>query len=584
MKHSSKLASAAATATVAAASLILSGCKLTEPAPFNPRGLQETNRAGASATPAPAKRPLPTTLESPFKEVNGRPTTKPGIDDNTGTPLGAEPTVRLGLQEIIQRVVANNGDVRVAGYTPAIDQTRVIEAEARFDPTFFSNFTLDRRASTEVFNTAGAGATTYALDGGLRQNLQSGGQAEVRYRTTLVDESNTGFASNGNPRYVNELTVQIQQPLLRDFGNEINRARISINRNNQKISLLDFRRQLEESIAETEQRYWELVQAEREVRITERLLQRSIDTADIIIRRGGDDVTRAQISQANSSIESRRTELIASRTRVRDLSDQLKRLMQDPSIATSSPTAVLPAVPPIDAPVTFEFDEVASQALENRLELGQQQFRVNNADIAAKVAKNNLLPQLNLNLQGTLAGSDTQWINAAGDQFSKVSGEFDDQANIGFQVALQFEIPIGNRAARAIYQRAMLQRMQAIEQYRSTIEQIMLDVRTAWRQVNSTWNQIGASRQARFAAADALAAVEMRQQQGEALTPNFVQLILDRQEVLAQTERQEAAAISNYNIAISRLELSKGTLLRYNNVLIEEESTPFVKTFGMYGR
>jgi len=63
-----------------------------------------------------------------------------------------------------------------------------------------------------------------------------------------------------------------------------------------------------------------------------------------------------------------------------------------------------------------------------------------------------------------------------------------------------------------------------------------------------------------------------------------VQLMLARQEVLAQTERQEAAAISNYNIAISRLELSKGTLLRYNNVLIEEESTPFVKTFGMYGR
>ena len=43
-------------------------------------------------------------------------------------------------------------------------------------------------------------------------------------------------------------------------------------------------------------------------------------------------------------------------------------------------------------------------------------------------------------------------------------------------------------------------------------------------------------------------------------------------------------SFSNYNIAISRLELSKGTLLRYNNVLIEEEATPFVKTFGTAGR
>ena len=119
---------------------------------------------------------------------------------------------------------------------------------------------------------------------------------------------------------------------------------------------------------------------------------------------------------------------------------------------------------------------------------------------------------------------------------------------------------------------------------RATFRAGRLEVRTAWRQVNSSWNQIGASRQARFAAADALAAVEMRREQGEALTPTFVQLILDRQEALAQAERQEASAISNYNIAISRLELSKGTLLRYNNVIIEEEQTPFVKTFGMYGR
>ena len=30
-------------------------------------------------------------------------------------------------------------DVKVAGYQPAIDETRVTEAEARFDPTFFTN-------------------------------------------------------------------------------------------------------------------------------------------------------------------------------------------------------------------------------------------------------------------------------------------------------------------------------------------------------------------------------------------------------------------------------------------------------------
>ncbi len=583
MKHSPQIAAPVIAAAVLAA-LSLAGCTLTEPAPFNPRGLQGSSRVAAEDVRPMPMRPLPTTLESPFLEKNGRPTTKPTINDNTGTPLGAEPTVRMSLQEIIQRTVANNGEVRVAGYTPAIDQTRVVEADARFDPTVFANASLEKRTSEEAFNSLGQGAVTTALEGGLRQNLQSGGQVELRYRNSITDEQG-GISTGGEePRFSNELILQLQQPLLRDFGNDINRARININRNNQKISVLEFRRQLEETVGETEQRYWELVQAEREVRIQERLLQRSIDTADIIVRRGGDDVTRAQISQANSSIESRRNELIAARTRVRDLSDQLKRLMQDPGMPTSSPTAVLPAVPPSEELVNFDFDEIAAQAYENRLEFGQQQFRVDNAEIASRVAKNNLLPQLNLNLTGGLQGVDSQWVGALGDQFSVTDGNVFEQQNTSFQVALQFEIPIGNRAARAIYQRAMLQRMQAIEQYRSLVEQVSLEVRTAWRAVNSSWNQIGASRQARFAAADALAAVEMRREQGEGLTPTFVQLILDRQEALAQAERQEASAISNYNINISRLELSKGTLLRYNNVIIEEEQTPFVKTFGMYGR
>ena len=54
-------------------------------------------------------------------------------------PLGNEPTVRLGLQEIVQRSVANSGEVRTAGFDPAIAETRVIKAQAHFDPVLFSN-------------------------------------------------------------------------------------------------------------------------------------------------------------------------------------------------------------------------------------------------------------------------------------------------------------------------------------------------------------------------------------------------------------------------------------------------------------
>jgi hypothetical protein len=85
-----------------------------------------------------------------------------------------------------------------------------------------------------------------------------------------------------------------------------------------------------------------------------------------------------------------------------------------------------------------------------------------------------------------------------------------------------------------------------------------------------------ATRQARFAQADALLALQQREDNGEALTPTFVQLKLDTQANLANAQRAESSALTNYNLAIVNLERTKGTLLRYNNILMEEATPEFV--------
>jgi outer membrane protein TolC len=130
----------------------------------------------------------------------------------------------------------------------------------------------------------------------------------------------------------NELALQLTQPLLRDFGVETNHARIEVARNNQRISLLDFRKQLETTVSEIEQVYWAQVQAMADVHIQEDLLNDTLATAELLFRRRTQDVTRVQISQANASVENRRAGLIRARARVRDLSDELKRRMNDPEI------------------------------------------------------------------------------------------------------------------------------------------------------------------------------------------------------------------------------------------------------------
>src|SRR2546421_1150556 len=292
-----------AAACIALALALAAGCSHHEDriAPFHPRALQQDEREASRGAPMRPTRPLPTTLESPFANNANGAATRPTVPPATGQAIGAdEPFVRIPLRDIIQRAVANSLDVKVAGYQPAIDETRVTEAEARFDPTFFTNFSyaVDRQLAPtpqNAFLQTGNEVVfrTYDMQVGVRQDLESGGKVELRYEPRYTRRS-PPFPIN--PFWTSELTLQITQPLLRDFGADVNRARITINKNNQRISLLDFRDALEKNLADIEEAYWNLVEAELDVRIFEELLSRTQTTGKILWERRNQDVGRVQIS------------------------------------------------------------------------------------------------------------------------------------------------------------------------------------------------------------------------------------------------------------------------------------------------
>ncbi|MBV8781455.1 MAG: TolC family protein, partial [Phycisphaerae bacterium] len=569
-----------ATLVSCVSSALIVGCASNEPPPFDLRKAGDHERLNESYPEARPMRPLPTTLESEFLPPNpdGTPARRPTTAPTTGPALDVQPVVRMTLQEIVHRAVANSLDVRVAGYNPAIDETRVTEAEARFDPSIFANATYERRNRPEAFPLiSGEGNVDSenigTLSGGIQQQLDSGGTISLGYTTTFTNINHITKANQSvspDPFYENDLSLQINQPLLQGFGADVNRARIVISRNTQKITLLDFRKQLEDTLNTIEKDYWQLAQAERDVQINEALLNETVHTAEVLLNRVGQDVTRVQLSQANASVETRRATLIRARAHVRDLSDELKRQMNDPDLPISGGVLILPANAPIEQALHFDKEDQIKSGLENRFELGQQQFRIDNAGQQLLVAKNLLQPQLNF--VGSV-GVD----GLAGDEGTAID-QLNHFGHISWTAGVQLSIPIGNRAARAAYARAQLQQQQAIDAYRQTIEQVTLDVSEALREVDTTWNELVQNRNARFAQTDVVEALNQREQGGEALTPTFVQLKLDTQERLADARRSENQALANYNIAIYKLEQAKGTLLRYNNVVMAEAPLPQLRT------
>ncbi len=314
----------------ACVSVALAGGCVSEPPPFQPRELQSSERIHSREVETREKRPLPTTLESPFLNIapDAPDPTSQINKATTGPSMETSRILRLPLQEVIHRAVANSLDIKVAGYTPAIDETRVTEAEARFDPVFYNNVQFQRTDRDGGLFSSG-NSKTVQNQVGVKQVMPSGGQVQLQQSTNWTDPNPTdvsnGFGgttrANRHPFWENELSLQVTQPLLRDYGNEINRARITINRNNQRVSLLEFRKQVEQTISDIETTYWDLVTAEQQVRINEQLLNETIEMGTVLWKRRGQDVTTVQLSQANASIESRRATLIRAKARVLDLSE-----------------------------------------------------------------------------------------------------------------------------------------------------------------------------------------------------------------------------------------------------------------------
>lgn len=484
----------------------------------------------------------------------------PGIDliGNTDVDI-----VRLSLQEAVAMAVRNNLDVQVARMTPAISETRIVQAEAVFDATFFAN------ADYSKLDTPQPGGAVPGLSGntqnedielstGIRKPLYSGGQITLQTGLNRNDAEPSVFGVN--KFYDADVLVNLQQPLLRNFGSDINRSNIVLAQNDQLAEAEQLKRRLLDVTARTEAAYWEVFFTIQQMRVLVRLLERSTEDRDRLIERAGYDASPVEITEANSFVELQRADVIRARARVRTASDELKRLINSPDLPIADETIVGPIDVPTDEPIEFSLLDLVTEALRYRPEMKIALLDIKDASVRQRVADNARLPLLNLAATVQYNGIDN---DDAGSAYSDLGdGDF-----IDYLVGLQFEMPIGNRAAEGLFRQRELERRATSLVYQRQAQDVVLEVKNALRAVQTSYELIGATRAARRAAADSLRAIEVQEASGVALTPQFlINQKLSTQERLADAEVQEAQALTDYHNAIAVLYQSTGTLLERNNI------------------
>jgi outer membrane protein len=488
----------------------------------------------------------------------------PGSYDRSTFPMDldllgqAQQMVPITLEQAVRSAVQNNLSVQFARLNPAISESQVVAAQAAFDWVFFTNVdagTTDQPSPGGIARTA-TRRRLVSTQTGIRRSLPSGGAFTAQQDLNYNDVRTA--APTPNPARDVAWTFRFDQPLLRNFGTDVNLSQVRLARNAERDQIANLKRELLRVVFETERAYWTLVQAQYDILILQRLYERGVVTRDQVIERRILDADPAQIADALARVERRRADVMRSQNALRIASDNLKSLMNHSDLTVGDETMLVPVDMAVDQPITYSVADVLLTAIRNRPEVRQAILSIDNTSIRQLVADNARLPRLDLRLQTRLAG--------LGDGFGDAYRDIIDRDFVDYIIGFQFEQPIGNRGPEAVFRQRRIERMQATIAYRNTIQQIMLESKRALRLLATNYRLIAQTRVSRYAESENLRSFLVQKQLITGFTIQSLDIEFRRQESLALSEREEIAALTDYNSALAQLYSAMGTSLQHNQI------------------
>jgi outer membrane protein TolC len=543
----------------------------------------------AFAAPAVAqKSPVEGFLEK-YKFMNRyrpKPVTlpEPGDGYNSLEKFISGTNLQLGVGDVVELALRNNLDIKVNRLTPYSTGMLVDAAYRPFEPT--ARFTTsimhnERPSSSQLTGLAPVSEWQGTFTAGITQVLPSGTQ--LAGDASMIRSSTNNPFISFNPSWTGLIRLSVTQPLLRDYGRNVNMRQIRIARNNESISELQFERQVIDLVAQSEKAYWDLVFAAEDLKVK----QQSLDLANKTLDENRKQVTIGTLApidvvQAEREVAQRNLEYVAAGGTLLLTEDQIKRLISnkpDPGMTLAKITPMDPAHGPVPDDVAG-VERAIKVALESRPELRELDFQLRNRDIDLDYQRNQMLPSVNAfatyNVNG-LGGVQTLTDGAFPPTIIGVNrgGVFDALGQLfsfgypGFSVGVNVEIPLRNRSRQAEYSRAFTERRITEDRKAALQQQIALEVRNAITTVETNRARIEAAQKTRELAQLTLEAEQKKFTLGASVN----RFVLEEQRNLRLAQTSEILAQVNYAKSIVDYERAIGQTLRKRNIDIDETLT-----------
>ena len=538
-----------------------------------------------SAKPTlPPAAAVPTPVPTPVTPAV--PTVAPGYKAPDVPPTNADivgvtqqPFVGISLESAIGMALLKNPNLSVAASNTRIATYQVQEAKGANDVHFFVEPTVkhDTNPALNAFFSGGTDFQPYVQNyqtqqAGVEGQHETGTQYNLNVSQSKVNDST--YINSFNPYYYGSFNVSITQPLLKNFLMNDDKRQIELSVVNNDATQASTLATVSTTVASVEDAYWDLLAAWRNVAIKEDALHQTVlqQQSNVRLAKRG---AAAPIDAVESSTQVAvyQQDVFSALQTVSELQNQLKSLVvTDPGDPIWRANLV-PTSEVLSLPQTPSVESLLAAAMKNRPEVRQAIDAQKQADVNRAYAKNQLLPQADLQLTYNGNGFAGNALPPLGGVFGTATpppyydGSYGQAfANSGrfsaYSAGIQVSLPIGNNTARGALSAANEQEHVAAVERLGTAERIQYEVRNAVQSYQASLARLFAARQAREASAEVLASEERKFRNGESTT--F--LVNQRQVEFVQNEGLELQAQTDLNKAVVELQRVDGSILSQNRV------------------
>jgi outer membrane protein len=479
-----------------------------------------------------------------------------------------ERVLALSLAQAIQFALQNNLDIERGRFDPQVAHTQTEQARAVYDPSVGLTASLSQTKPLPQNQTLEFDPQTGAVIGAsitrpfakdvsvapsFKQQIVTGANYQLRFVNTWnrLSPATSGTTTRiENPRYEGRLELTFTQPLLKNFGIEVNTAIIRQAQNTEEIARQTLLQTILDTVFAVQLGYWELVFRIEDLGVKREALDLARNfLAENKLRVELGTLAPIELVQSETQVKQREGDVITAEGAVREAEDILKQTLNIPeSLGTwrirLRPTDTPPFVPIADTSI----QEKVEFALQHRPDVVQAQLTVASQEIARNAARNQRLPQVDLGGTASVSG-------LGGDLTSTVS-DLGNTDGYNWAFSLTFSYPLGNRAANNVLQQQNLLLKQALIDQRKVQLTVSREIYQTVRNLETFSKSVEVRRTATVLARTQLEAEQEKFRLGLSTSFNVLQF----QNQLTSARSDEIRALSDYNEALGRLDQVTGKL------------------------